>query len=74
MPSFQVDYLIDIKFRLADGFDFFNDFNAAFPAYADACAGGNDVFKAWIARIFDRCRMFASGALRGVSDVVCGGK
>ena len=50
MPSFQVDYLINIKFRFADGFDFFNDFNAAFPAYADACAGGNDVFKAWCYR------------------------
>lgn len=41
--------LISIKFCAADSFDFFNNFNAAFSAYADTRACRNDVFKAWIA-------------------------
>ena len=72
--TFDFDCLVIIKFRVADSLDFLNDFNAAISAYAYASAGGNDVLKAWIARISDRSRMFASGALRGVGDVVCRGK
>ena len=63
--TFNFDYSINIKFCVADRLDFFNDFNAAFSAYADACACRNDVFKAWIARISDRRCMFTPGAPPG---------
>lgn len=72
--SNDFDYFISIKFCVADRLDLFNNFNAAFSVYADACAGRNDVFKTWIARISDRCCMFTSGALWGVGNVVCWSK
>lgn len=53
--TFDFYYFINIKFCVADRLDFFNNLNTAFSTYADASAGRNDIFHAWIARIFDRC-------------------
>ena len=65
---------INVKFCVADRFDFIDNFNAAFSAYANTGAGRNYVFKAWVARISDRCSMFAFSAFRGIGNVVCGCK
>ena len=62
---------INVKFCVADRFDFIDNFNAAFSAYANTGAGRNYVFKAWVAPVPAEIMSSRLGLPEYLTDVAC---